>query len=310
MAYSPQMTAPDITKTYHRLVREFGEKPFCDVIAQWRGVVKKYYACFPLLLRMGILMINYYTLENDEKKRETLLRETADIFGRVRRESDDVWLKKQANSLEAFCHIALNEPQKALSLLDESMKPPVDDSLLLAQAYFAGGNAQRAKLVLQVSMYLHLAGLTSAGQSYLSLMADDPEGFGRTLSRLNGLAGAFNIEKLNPNSLCVICLTAAHGYATRGEKEKALEMLSEYASICTTSLIPFKLKGDDFFDAIDEWLADYDPESPRDEKAIKASIVASVAQNPAFAALHDEPAYKNVIHVLETFANGPCGGKV
>lgn len=60
--YKPQMTGEDIQKLYRKLSADFTSKPFDAVLKECRRAIKKYYACFPLLLQMGILMVNHVEL--------------------------------------------------------------------------------------------------------------------------------------------------------------------------------------------------------------------------------------------------------
>jgi len=108
--------------------------------------------------------------------------------------------------------------------------------------------------------------------------------------------------------MCLLYLAAAQGYTTQNNVENALKMLENYANICTTSLLPYKLKGDVFFDSIEDWLNDYDIEAPRDEKTIKESIVQSVAENPIFSPLHNESTYKSIVDKLKRNLGGKYNG--
>jgi len=299
IGYLPQMTKEDINKTYQHLAAEFSRKPFDEILDECRSVIKKYYACFPLLLRMAVLLLNHYMLEKEKEKQEGLLQEICELLARIKTESDDVWIVNQANSLEALCRISMNQPIEALELLDESMKPPISDNFLIAQAYQMTGNIEKAKSALQVSIYQHLGGLLGPAHSYLLLIADQPEKFEQAFERFIQIAKIFEVEKLNPNSLCLLYLAAAQGYTMQNSLDKAFKMLENYSYICTTSLLPYKLKGDTFFDRIDNWLKDYDVDAPRDEKIIKESIVQSVTENPGFLPLHDEPKFQSIVDKLK-----------
>jgi transcriptional regulator with XRE-family HTH domain len=304
IGYLPQMTKEDINKTYHRLVEEFSRRPFVEVLEECRAIIKKYFACFPLLMRMAVLLLNYYTLEKEKDKQAALLQEITGLSVRIKEESDDVWIVRQANSLEATCRILLNQPLEALELLDKTVKPYISDDLLLAGAYQMTGNIEKARSVLQISLYQHLLCFFGAAQSYLMLIAGQPEKFEQALGRFLQLSRIFELEKLHPNSLCVLYLAAAQGYAMQNNSENALEMLKNYSCVCTTSLLPFKVKGDSFFDSVDDWFKDYYVEAPRDEKTIKESILQSVAENPAFTFLRDEPKYKSIVDKLKLYSGG------
>ncbi len=299
IGYLPQMTKEDIKKTYHRLAEDFSSKPFDEVYGQCRAIIKKYFSCFPLLLQMAKLLVNHFMLAAEKEKQEAVIQESIDLCIRIKKESDDIWIAKQANSMEAVCHIILNQPLEALELLDETMKPPISDNFLLSRAYQMTGNIEKAKEALQVSLYQHLRGLLGPAQSYLVLVANWPEKFEQALERFIEISKVFEVEKLDPNSMALLYFAAAQGYMMQKKPEKALEMLENYTFICTNFLLPYELKGDSFFDSIENWLKDYDVEAPRDEKIIKESIVQTVVENPAFFPLNYEPKYKRIVEKLK-----------
>ncbi|TGE34516.1 helix-turn-helix transcriptional regulator [Desulfosporosinus sp. Sb-LF] len=307
VGYIPQMTMQDIRKTYHRLADDFSKKPFDEVLSECRSIIRKYYSCFPLLFKMAALLFNYCSLLKEKERQQALLQEICGLCTRIKTESGDAHLSKQANSIEAMCRLALGQPNEVLELLGENTKPITDDNMMIASAYQMTGNIEKAKSVLQVSLYQHLLHFAANAHAYLFLIKDEPERFEQALQRFIQLAECFDLEGLTPNSICQLYYAAANGYALLKNKEKALEMLNRYAHVCTTSLLPFKVKGDRFFDCIEEWFtdADLDLQAPRDEKTIKTSIVQSVAENPVFDLLKAEPGYKSILQKLRAFAKQP-----
>jgi transcriptional regulator with XRE-family HTH domain len=305
IGYLPQMTTQDIRKTYHRLADDFGKKPFDQVLSECRMVIKKYYSCYPLLLKMALLLLNYCSLLKEEERQQALLQEIVDLCVRIKTEGSDAQLTRQANSIEAISRLSLRQPQQVLELLGENSMPISNDDMLLASAYQMTGNNEKAKLVLQAGLYQHLISLIETAHSYLLLIIDEQGIFEETLSRFIRLSDIFHVESLNPNSLCQLYYIAAHGYAVSSNKEKALEMLGRYADVCTGFLLPFELKGDRFFDRIEEWFydAEIDLQAPRDEKTVRISILQSVLENPVFHILDGEPGYKSIVHKLTAFAD-------
>jgi len=118
MDYKPQMTKEDIKKLYHRFSKEFTEKPFDEVFTELNEIIKKYYSCFPLLLQMGLLILNHVELVNLENKND-ILQKALSLFLRVKDESNDVELSKQARYFEALCYLGLNEPFQVLELFEQ-----------------------------------------------------------------------------------------------------------------------------------------------------------------------------------------------
>ncbi|OPX83525.1 MAG: HTH-type transcriptional regulator Xre [Pelotomaculum sp. PtaB.Bin104] len=302
MGYAPQMTKEDIKKLYHRLSSAFATQPFDDVFGECRGIIKKYYSCFPLLSQMAVLLANHHMLAEEKKKQEAILKEAIDLCKRIKNESDDVWLSKDATSLEAVCYLMLQQPQEVLNLLGESIRPMPTDYEIMSKAYQMMGNTSKAKEVMQISMYQHLLALIGATPSYLLLNTDNSKKIEEILHRALSVAAIYDLERLHPNTMAQTYLIAAQVYSLQGNVEKSLDMLQKYADICTKGFFPCLLHGDSFFDAIDGWFADFDlgASAPRSEKVIKESMLQIVLSNPAFAALAEKPRYKRILEALKT----------
>ena len=174
MDYEPQMIKEDIRKLYLKLSADFASKPFDEVMGHCRQIIKKYFSCFPLLLQMGILILNHSVLPKDPDKTTLLIRETKELFIRVKNESNDVSLTKQALYMEALCCIATNDPNAALELLEGMNTQILPPELLLASAYQMTGRIKDAKTALQAGIYQNIVILFNFFPNYLLLCADEP----------------------------------------------------------------------------------------------------------------------------------------
>lgn len=306
IGYSPQMTKEDIQKLYHKLASRFANAPFEDALAECRAVIRKYYSCFPLLLQMAILFINHHMLAKNDKEKEAILREAAGLCARVKTESGDVRLSKEAISMQALCCLALKEPQAVLDMVGETIRPTTEDDALIAQAYQLMGNAGKAKEITQISLYVHLIASFSAMVNYLQLCVDDLEKGEEIINRALLFADIYHMEKLNPNLVSLLYISGAHMYLVSGNSEKAMDMLERYVDVCVRNFFPYQLRGDSFFDSIDSWLSDLDLGStaPRSEKLIKESMMHDVLMNPVFASLSKEPRYQSITQKLKGFIEG------
>lgn len=304
--YSPQMSKEDIKKLYQRLSFSFATKPFSDVLEECRRIIKKYYSCFPLLLQMAVLLANHHMLAEEKKEQETIMKEAVELCIRIKTESDDVEIAKEATSFEAVCYLMLQQPKKTLNLLGESIGPIATDLEMVAQAYQMMGNVSKAKEVIQISMYQHLLVLIGATPAYMMLNADNSNKIEEILHRALSVAEIYNLKLLHPNTMAQIYFAAAQVYSLQDNVEKALDMLQQYADICTKGFSDFSLQGDAFFDAIDGWLEGFylGTEAPRNEIVIKESMLQSVLSNPAFDSLTKQPRYKSIIEALKTNLGG------
>lgn len=302
MSYEPQMIKEDIRKLYHSLSYDFTVKPFDEVMAKCREVIKKYYSCFPLLMQMGILILNHSMLSGSEEKRISLVEEARDLFIKVRKEGEDIEGSKQALSLEGYCYVAIGEPLKTIELLEElSRSPQLQVQPLLASAYQMVGKINEAKSTLQVGMYSSLSSIFGYLTNYLILSTDDSEKYEKVLERGILLAEAFNIGNLYPAGLCTFYLGAAQGYMMQNLNDKAINMLEEYTSIVTGDIYPLNLHGDDFFDLIDDFLNELElgTAAPRNDKTIKESMETALTASPVFSPLHEDIRFKRIVEKLK-----------
>jgi transcriptional regulator with XRE-family HTH domain len=306
IGYSPQMTKDDIRKLYHRLSAEFSSEPFEEVLKKCHEIIKKYYSCFPLLFQMAVLLVNHHMLAKEGEVQEEILKEAIALCVRIKEDSNDVWLSKQANSLEATSYLILQKPNELLDLLDGTMKPTCEDEVLLANAYQMTGNVEKAKEVLQISAYKHLLGMVGSSTSLLLIYVGETEKFEELNQRIISISELFNLNKLHPNVMLQFYLAAAQGYSMQGNVDKTLSILKKYADICVTDFFPITLHGDEFFDCIDNWFEEFDlgVKAPRDEKVIKESMIQAIASNPAFTALTEEPRYKSIIETMKIKLGG------
>ena len=302
MGYEPQMTKEDIRKLYRELSADFADKPFEEVLCQCRGIVKKYFSCFPLLFQIGMLLVNNSTLSKDADILASIIAEAKEIFIRVRMESDDLELSKHALAMEALCALTLGHPNEVPELLGETVAPVHNTETLLAQAYQMTGKIEEAKTVLQVGIYQHIGSLFGIVPFYLSLCTDDMERFEETYRRTMDIAETFHMAQLHPSILFNVLLTASHGYLTNGNMDKALDLLEKCTELVTGDIYPLQLKGDDFFNLLDNWLAELDlgTAPPRDEKVIKQSVIDAIVNSPAFSALADNRRFQSIVKKLKT----------
>lgn len=300
MGYSPQLPKEEITKLYRQLTAKFASQPFEEALAECQAWIRKYYACFPLLLQMAGLLLNHHMLAPHPEQKSAVLRQISELCERTARESEDVWLAKDAAFLHATCRLMLGEPQSALDLLGEEVRLELPATSLIAQAYHQLGQADKAKEVLQAAAYQQVMSLLGAMPYELLLHGDQLTKAEEILRRAEALSGIYRVEALNPNLMIQLYMSGAQLYMQHGLPEKALDMLGKYVEICSAFRFPAALKGDDFFDRIGPWLAETATAAPREEPVIKASMVQGLTANPALASLKELPAFHRLIARLKS----------
>jgi len=299
MGYEPQMTKQDIAKLYHRLYEDLSKKPFDEVIEECRGIIKKYFSCFPLLLQMGELLINSSILAGDSEKASAIIAEAKELFVRIKQESDDAEMMRAAVYMEATCALSLINPNEAIELLGKTIAPVLHQEILLASAYRMTDRCAEAETVLQVGIYQAILSAVSMLTTYAISNFEDTEKFDEIVNRTISVIEAFNIKELQPSIIISFLVAAAQNYVAIQNTNKALDLLEQYTGIVCGD-ISHRLKGDSFFNAIDGWLDETGTETPiPPHEVIKQSLVDAVVSNPALTALKDDLRFQRIVKRLE-----------
>ena len=302
MGYDPQMSKEDIRKLYLSLSYDFAVKPFDEVMEECSKITKKYFSCFPLLFQIGALIVNNSTESGDRDRSMTAIEEAKELFVRVKSDSEDAELCRLALNMEAYCALSLGKAEEVIELLKGTSNKIISSETLLAPAYQMLGKLRQAKSVLQIGIYQHMVSLFDALSNYLLLCIDETKQFEETYRRTLAVFETFDIKNLHPALLVKFYIISAQGYTMVGNTKKALEILENYAELVTGDIYPLKLKGDNYFNLLEEWIETLDlgDSLPRDEKIICQSMVDGVVKNPTFTALSDEPQFQRIAERLKS----------
>jgi len=300
MGYEPQMTKEDIAKLYFKLHEDLSQKPYDEVLEECREIIKKYFSCFPLLLQMGNLLVSSSIFAGDDEKYSAIIAEAKELFVRVRKESGDAELMRSAVYMEATCAIFLVNPNEAIELLEKAIVPMLPQEVLLASAYNMTKRNAEAETVLQVGIYQNIISAVNMLSTYAMFDFINAERFDEIVKRILAIVESFDIKKLQPSTMISFYVVAAQGYILNQNTEKALDLLEQYEELVTSD-ITLQLKGDGFFNSIDNWLNETGTDNPiKSHEAVKQSLVEVVVNNPVLSALKDNPRFQRIVKKLES----------
>lgn len=301
LGYSPQLTREAIHKVYISLSEQFVNEGYIKTLEESEKISKKYYSCFELQLQLAILYLNYGIGAPTEELKNLMITRIIDISKRIKEESGDPLLMRNANSLEATANLVLSKALEVVELLEDTMVPAQADEVVLANAYLMLGKTDKAIETLQFRIYENVMHIINELSSYIMLFITEKDRFEEIKKRTLQIADAFDLEKLNPNMMVNFYYIIATAYVQQGQTEAAIDYLNQYVSVCKSFEFPARLQGDEFFDMVENKfdLFDLGTVSPRDEKSVKASMIAAIKDNPIFIGIKEQSEFKNMIKQLE-----------
>ena len=303
LGYEPQMTKTGIRDACDRLRKAFAEQPFEQVHDACKELVRDYYSCYPLLVQIAALYLNHLSLA-EPAKQQAFVEESIDLCRHIRRNAQSSATIKQAETIEACFYLASGKPQLAIELLEDTVEVDMGADVLMAQAYAASGQPDKADETLQGTLFQSLALDLNRLSSMAMLYVGNPEKLAVIHQRALAIIDAFEFEKVFVNTAATHA-SFAMAFMAGGDVERALDCLDDYERACRLLEFPVKLHGDEFFDKADAWIENVNTtgtSTPTDQALIKRSMVDSVAANPAFAPLADNPRFKLVVKNLEEIA--------
>ncbi|NFI39921.1 helix-turn-helix transcriptional regulator [Clostridium botulinum] len=302
LGYSPQLTKEDIGKIYSKLSHEFAVKPFDEVMEQCNKLIKKYYSCFPFLLSIIQLLLNYSSLIKNDAIKKEIFQQCILLSRRIKEESENISYIKNANTMEALSEMTLGNSEEVIRLLDNKLDPYRGDDVILINAYQMQGETAEANKVNQILLYNNVINTLTLLNNYLSLNMMDSVLFEKIYSQGIEIIDSFQLKEIFTNDVFAIHIVAAQGYLIAENKEKAIDALERYINTVCSIQFPLSFKENEYFTHVGKWLDDNNfigANTPVDEITIKKSFVDAVALNPAFEPLREDERYNFLVKKLK-----------
>lgn len=309
IGYEPQLGKEQIQACYRRLAAEFAEKPFEEVMTECESLVKQYYACYPFLLQICVLWLNHFMLAADRKRQQEVLAQGELLCTRIIKECKSLLICSNAVSLKAMFALQGGKAAEIVADLEDiqNVNNIQDDEMLLVQAFLLTGDWEKADKAAQVHMYRSVMNVFGSGLQLMQIQGQDQEKCGRIMSRMDALVETFALERLNPNAAAGYQYQAALLLAGYGRVEAAFARLESYVrAVKNLFQQDIRLHGDEFFDRLDEWMANgsLGAETVRNRKLIAKSAIEAF-EHPILQALPD----KKRINKLRFETERICGSR-
>lgn len=299
LGYEAQLTKEQQAKLYNELATKFATHPFEEVVSEIEELIQKYYSCFPFLLLMAQLYINYSFIAPDKS---AIYDKITRLCERVIGQSFDHKLVTEANVYLAHISLMNQKPDEVLEILGPNVEIDYSTDLIRAHAWLMKNDTLKANEIMQVKIYQSLLSVIHASSELLQFQLDNPKIFDESVLRIKSLINTFNIEHLNFNAALIFYLKAATYYVLQNRLDDAVNLIEDYCRACEKIEYPIELKGDEYFDLLINWVENtitLGTQAPRDEQSIKKDLVNSILANPTFHVLNDRKDYQECILRLQ-----------
>ena len=252
IGYDPDLSSTQIQKFYIDLENRVTDTDMDSIVEDIKIKIKQYYSCFELLYYIALFILNHCDLATDTIKKEEYLEYANNILKRVCEDSKDSILKDKSLSLRAACLISLEKSEEALNILPSSDMLSISKDCLVASAYLKTKKENEVDQKLQVMIYKNVIDLITLLMMKSSLHNED---WVETLERVEDLIETFNLIEINISIVLNFYLSLATHYI----EDKNLKLASQYVEKLLNLVIEskkksFKIRGDEYFNQIDEWL--------------------------------------------------------
>lgn len=304
MGYEPQLSPEQIKVIYHELAEEFTNQPFEEVMKKSKGLVKKYYSCYPFLMQMAILWLNHFMLAEDKTRQQEILMEIEEICTWICEGSSEVGLHTDGLVLKALVNLQMGRPEEVIETLEPMREPNrllIQSDHILIQAYQMKGEMEKADYYSQISIYTQLLSLVGDSTVLIGLHMDNRELCETTIDRISKIIQIYDLENLHPNTSLQFHYQTAIFYCHNRQRQKALGKLKLFVTQCVKFLEHgITLHGDSYFNRLDEWFEEFalGTEAPRSKTLIWDSLMQGLL-NPQLSFLFEEEEYKRMVNELK-----------
>lgn len=299
LGYEAQLTKEQQIQIYSDLATKFSTLPYEEVVVEVENLIERYYSCFPFLLVMIQLYMNYANLAPNK---EELYNRISELCDRVITQSMDHKLITEANIFLAGIFLIQQKSDNVIEILGPDVEVDYGTDLLRAKAWLMKNELNRANEILQVKLYQSILAAISASTESLQFQLNQPTKFDETVNRIRTLLTTYNIESLNINTALIFYYKAATYLCIQNRLDEAVLYIEDYCRLCENIKFPIELKGDEYFDLLTNWISKTIPvgnQAPRDTQSIKIDLINSILINPTFHVLNGRKDYQNCIDRLK-----------
>lgn len=302
LGYDAQLSKSEIERLYKTLKKAITDSPKTG-LDQVRKLVKRYWSCYPFVFSMANLLLNHLTVvgKNDPATIKKLSDEVRELLTHVYQKSDDINIQNQAKIMLSVLYLNNGQTKKVLDLLGTTVPQLVPPESIIASAYHLQGNSERAEATMQTALYQYLVIMVSTFANYLNLLDNNQKKFTELVTKADQFIAVFEITSFHPMIVLNLYMGIATGFMKYDDQANAIKFLEKFADLQAKLTFPIVLKGNHFFDKVDDWINQLmiGNQMPRDERVVKRELEQFILENPIFDPLKDNEKYQAIVSQIK-----------
>lgn len=300
MGYS-ELSKKEIENIYNEMKKKLTKNPQ-DSLKRIRHLVKRYWSCYPLVFSMASLMVNHIELitSNSEEMLE-VMEESQRYVQHVVDNDTDEGTRVQAKMLLIALLLTQRKGQAVIDLVGDKPTITMPFDIMVAGALELEGRLDEAETVMQAAIYQNLVILLNQLMKYISIPNLSLAKIQQTLVYAEGMIETYEIESFHPLIVMMVYGNAAMILSSLDE-EKAMDYLEKFVDMFIKMEFPVSLKGNHYFDKIDDWLAElpFGNQTPKNTMVIQEETKEVLLENPIFDQLRENPRFVAIRERIES----------
>lgn len=301
--YRPQMSERDIKRLAAEISRHLPDDTE-TVIAECRRLIKDYYSCWPLVIKLSHLMYAAAIHANPSEPDPAIIEEASGYYDHVAECADDVEMVRAARFVGAGMALAQGRYEEAAARFEE-LKPaqPLEIESSLAAAYTMLGDTEKAIGINQEHLYWSVSGAMNSCAALIPLCGHDGERLQALLAAMENMIESFGLSKINPSYELSAHFAAASAYKQMGRLDRAYEQLELFARDAGRVDEMFSLDRDPgvLFDRLDHL---FRPEADDADRVYlensmagfgRLGLIQMLETDPTWADARDDPRFAAIV---------------
>ena len=302
LGYESHINDEEVRMLYKELIKEFSTEKFDDVYKKCIEYEKKYYTCYFLQFRLGLLYCNHAYLAEEEVKMMAVYEHATEVFRRIELNCKNANLAKEALSLKSYCNLIMGKCDEIISDLKDINQVSMPIENILSKAYLIKGDKEKSSKILQISIFNNFINSLQSMTDIILCYDENNEKQERYIEKVVKIIDILDLKNEYPQVLLNTFVQISLIYGLKRDKENCIKFLQICVDLISkTKVFDLSENKNKLFDYLPEFIEDMRIGNiiPRDENLIVESFADLIKTHPAFEIIRYDIRYDNILKELK-----------